>query len=393
MDHPEKFRFLFVSAMFSGNATYFENLRQAISPRNDVTATWLPIELEPREFFARIPPLSLNNTLKNGMVTRSRLRSLEKSGITFDAAFINHVTPARFLSGFMKRVPTIISLDATPTLLDSFSKWYEMPAPSSPDSLVERVKHRLTRNVYMNATSLIVWSSQVKRSLVTDYGINEEKVVVLPPGINLQLWGQPSSKGKRDRARSRQVNVLFVGAHFLRKGGDLLLRVSRRDEFKSCQFHFVTTTFEGTRETNTFVHSNVHANTETLRSLYRNADIFVFPSRADFSPLAVCEAMASGLPVLSTDVGGLGELTENGRSGFIVPVDDEEGLANQLRLLVEEPDTRIQMGRAARKRAEELFDLEKNASTIVDMLKRVSRAESSRVRVSTREHSGTERIR
>jgi len=390
MHQPKKFRFLFASAMFSGNAIYFENLRQAISLRNDVTATWLPIELKPREFFARIPPISLNDTLKNGVVMRSRLRALEESGTTFDAAFINHVTPAHFLSEFMRRTPTIISLDATPTLLERFSTWYEVPAPSSPRGLVERVKHRLTKNVYTNAASLIVWSSHVKRSLVTDYGINEEKVVVLPPGINLQLWGQPPSRESCDRTRSRRANILFVGADFLRKGGDLLLRVSQRDEFKSCQFHFVTTTFEGKQDTNTFVHSNVNANTETLRALYREADIFVFPSRADFSPLAVCEAMASGLPVLSTDVGGLGEITEDGRSGFIVPVDDEESLANRLRQLVEDPDLRIHMGRAARKRAEELFNLEKNASTIVELLKRVSRVESSQTSVGCTEQSGKE---
>jgi glycosyltransferase involved in cell wall biosynthesis len=337
-----------------------------------VDATWLPIELKPRELIARIPPFSMNDSLKNGAITRSRLSLLERSGKKFDAAFINHVTPASLLSGFMKRVPTIISLDATPVLLDRYGSWYETGGTSSRTGLVERAKHKFTKNIYGSAALLVAWSSLVKSSLMADYGVAGEKITVVPPGIDLRTWGNASPGGARKGNSSQRLRILFVGGHFMRKGGDILLRVARRKEFTSCEFHIVTRSFEGTPSDNVIVHSTVCANSETLRGLYQDADVFMLPTRADFSPLAVCEAMASGLPALVTDTGGLSEFVEDGRCGFVVPVDDEEALAGRLRDLVTRSDVRERMGTAARTRAGQLFDLEKNTSTLVDLLKGVS---------------------
>jgi glycosyltransferase involved in cell wall biosynthesis len=337
-----------------------------------VNATWLPIELKPREIIARIPPFSLNASLKNGAIARARLSLLEKSGKTFDAAFINHVTPASLLTGFMKRVPTILSLDATPILMDRYSRWYGVGASSSPGNFIERAKHRFTQNIYGSAAMIVAWSSLVKSSLIGDYGVREERIRVIPPGIDLRAWGAPRTKAAQNTDGARQVKILFVGGHFLRKGGDVLLRVAAREEFASCEFHIVTRTFEGTPSGNVVVHSSVCANSETLRDLYREADIFILPTRADFSPLAVCEAMASGIPSIVTDTGGLSEFVEDGRSGFVVPVDAEEAVAGRLRDLVTNSGLRERMGTASRIRAGEMFDLGKNASSIIDLLKAAS---------------------
>jgi glycosyltransferase involved in cell wall biosynthesis len=372
MSQYREFNFLFASAMFTGNEVYFQNIRDAVTGRDDVNATWLPIELDPRELIARIPPFSLNYSLKNGAIARSRLSLLEKSGKTFDAAFINHVTPASFLSGFMKRVPTILSLDATPVLLDRYSTWYELGVPSPRSNFVERAKHRFTQNIYGCAAIIVAWSSLVKSSLMADYGIPEEKIKVVPPGIDLRIWGNPPLNGAQSRNGSRRVRILFVGGHFLRKGGDILLGLARRDEFASCEFHVVTRSFQGVPPGNVVVHSTVCANSETLRALYQDADIFCLPTRADFSPLAVCEAMASGLPAVVTDAGGLSEFVEDGRCGFVVPVDDVEAIARRLGDLVTNSELRGRMGTASRARAGEMFDLEKNASTLVELLKGVS---------------------
>jgi glycosyltransferase involved in cell wall biosynthesis len=358
--------------MFTGNEVYFQNIRDAIAGRDDVNATWLPIELEPRELIARIPPFSMNYSLKNGAITRSRLSLLEKSGKKFDAAFINHVTPASLLSGFMKRVPTILSLDATPVLLDRYGTWYETGASSSRSSFVERAKHRFTQKIYGCAALIVAWSSLVKSSLTADYGVPEEKIAVVPPGIDLRRWGKASPNGTRNRNGSRRVRILFVGGHFMRKGGDVLLRVARRKEFASCEFHIVTRSFEGTPSDNVIVHSTVCANSDELRGLYQDADVFMLPTRADFSPLAVCEAMASALPTLVTDTGGLSEFVEDGRCGFVVPVDDEEAMAGRLRDLVSDSGLRGRMGAASGARAGELFDIEKNTSTLLGLLKGVS---------------------
>lgn len=87
------------------------------------------------------------------------------------------------------------------------------------------------------------------------------------------------------------------------------------------------------------------------------SDIFVLPSRWEGNPLSVQEAMASGLPVVATTVGGVPELVENGVSGLLVPSEDEAALANALQTLIDHPHLRQQMGEAALIRARQRFDI------------------------------------
>ena len=371
MEYSQKYRFLFASALFTGNEAFFQNLRDGMCERGDVEVSLLPIELEPKELLARIPLMSRNFSVKNAMVTRSRIRSLERSGKVFDAAFINHITPAYLLGSFMERVPTIITLDVTPPLLDAYSSWYETSPPLSPRNPIERLKHTLARGVYRQAELLMPWSSWAKESLIKDYGISEEKIVVLPPGINLKVWN--GQEGRRSISNGHgPLKVLFVGGAFLRKGGDLLLKVAQRPEFQDWQFHFVTKTYQGPQPKNVFLYPNISPNTDSLRMLYQEADIFAMPTRADFSPLAVCEAMAMGLPVISTEVGALREAIEDGETGLVVPLNDEAAVADRLKRLGDDPDLRRRIGMNARMKVEDKFNLEKNVDIIFDYLKRAA---------------------
>jgi glycosyltransferase involved in cell wall biosynthesis len=84
---------------------------------------------------------------------------------------------------------------------------------------------------------------------------------------------------------------------------------------------------------------------------YAAADVFVAPSTADNLPNTVIEAMAAGLPAVAFDVGGLPELIEDGRSGHLVPLGDQEALAGALARLIAEPERRHRFGQAARAKA------------------------------------------
>jgi glycosyltransferase involved in cell wall biosynthesis len=94
-----------------------------------------------------------------------------------------------------------------------------------------------------------------------------------------------------------------------------------------------------------------------IPDLLRAADVFVFPSRWEGNPLSVMEAMAAGLPVVATAVGGVPELVEDGASGILVPNEDLHGLVAAMQRMAQNPDLRAQMGRAARCRAVERFDI------------------------------------
>ncbi|MCS7208501.1 MAG: glycosyltransferase [Fimbriimonadales bacterium] len=92
-------------------------------------------------------------------------------------------------------------------------------------------------------------------------------------------------------------------------------------------------------------------------ALLSAADIFTLPSRYEGNPLSVMEAMAAGLPVVATAVGGVPELVEEGVSGFLTPNEDVEALTAALQRLVDNVELRRQMGEAALKRVREKFDI------------------------------------
>ncbi len=92
--------------------------------------------------------------------------------------------------------------------------------------------------------------------------------------------------------------------------------------------------------------------------LLRAADVFLLSSINEGIPLTVIEAMAAGLPVVSTAAGGVGEVVLDGKTGLLAPVGDAEGLARHLLHLSENAAERKRLGDAGRERAFALYDEE-----------------------------------
>lgn len=86
-------------------------------------------------------------------------------------------------------------------------------------------------------------------------------------------------------------------------------------------------------------------------------DVFVMSSDYEGNPLSVLEAMASGLPIISTAVGGVPNLFEAGKEGFLVPAGDEHGLAKSMNSLLKYEPARQSMGAAAKSRAKKNYDV------------------------------------
>jgi len=90
------------------------------------------------------------------------------------------------------------------------------------------------------------------------------------------------------------------------------------------------------------------------------ADVGVLSSLSEGLPNAILEYMAMGLPIVATDVGGVGELMgKDAECGFLVPPRQPTTLAERLLLLIRSPELRTCMGRCARLRAERLFDAQR----------------------------------
>lgn len=111
-----------------------------------------------------------------------------------------------------------------------------------------------------------------------------------------------------------------------------------------------------------------------VRAALQSADAFLHPSLTEGLPNAVLEAMACGLPVVATDVGGTREAVREGVDGFLVPPRDPAAAAAAIRALWEDPALRVRMGAAARARVDADFTLVRQTDEWVELYEQVARA-------------------
>ena len=97
---------------------------------------------------------------------------------------------------------------------------------------------------------------------------------------------------------------------------------------------------------------------EVVGELLRGLDMFILPSLGEGIANTILEAMACGLAVVATDVGGNPELIQHGCNGLLVPAADPQALADAIVKLADDADLRRAMGQAGRQMAEQRFSLE-----------------------------------
>ncbi|MFM7321710.1 MAG: glycosyltransferase family 4 protein [Armatimonadota bacterium] len=344
-----------------GHVTHAANLKAVLAQRPHLVPRYVDLPYADMSApWARLPGVRSNWSLRASLGAYLGLRrdAPHCGGLLF------HTQVTSLLSaGLMERTPSVVSLDATPLQYDALGAFYGHAAGSGK---VEALKKRLNLRAFGAARALVTWSEWAKRSLVEDYGVDAGKVEVIPPGIDIAAWNFG------ERPVKDTVEFLFVGGDFPRKGGDTLLEAWRRLEpgiRSRCRLHIVTKT-EGVGEgvDGVEVHTGVSPNSERLLALYRRADAFVFPTRGDCLPLAVLEALASGLPVITTAVAALPEAVVDNVSGRIVPVDDAGALAAAMGELAGDAGLRRRLGAAAREEASLRFDARTNYGRLVDVV-------------------------
>lgn len=104
---------------------------------------------------------------------------------------------------------------------------------------------------------------------------------------------------------------------------------------------------------------------------FAHSTIFAFPSKSEGQPLAVIEAMALGLPVVSTKILSIEEFIKYGINGILVPVDDADKMADAIISMIDNPNLRRQIGYMAAKSAKELFLTEESTKKYYNMIKEI----------------------
>jgi glycosyltransferase involved in cell wall biosynthesis len=365
----EGWRIGLVGAMVAGAETLYHNVRRA-ADRAGVRGLEVPVHTYRVDAIERaLPffPASVRGTLRSVLATRPLLpeRHLDAVWTQIDLALL----PWLLTAGALRRVPVVYSADSTPRQLRSFGELYGWWGGRAPAKAWMR--DRLHAAFLHRVALALPWTQWAARSLREDYGMDPDRIRVLPPSVDTAFWSPgAATSGPMPRA-------IFVGGDFERKGGDLLLEVFRESFRARVELDLVTrsgvTPGPGVR-----VHTDIRANDPRLLQLYRQADLLVIPTRADCFSMAGLEALSCGLPVITCPVGGVAELMEPGRQGLFVPVDDRRALTLAVDALLSDPQRRAAMGAEGRRLALTRYDADRNTATLLHLIEEVVHARASR---------------
>ena len=351
---------------FAGHQTRWKALTASIAEESSVRASVHPISgWVDGGAIERLPlPRSVRGRLRSTL--EARYFATTRADVIWTSA-AQAIQPWLFRQLGPFRRPLILDLDWTLAQQEAMAPVYFNRSPR--DGIAYR-QARLRERAVWKATSLFTpWSNWAADSLRVQ-GVDPAKIRVIPPGLDLSLWSMPA----RSAGTEAPLRLLFVGNDFRRKGGDLVLDVvHRRSDFE-------LDVVSGDPSLQPSDRVRIHRatpNSPELRDLYARADLFVMPSRAECFGIAYLEALASGLPVVAGNSGGVRDIVAHGEWGWVVDA-DPHSLANVLDAALYSRATLADRGRAGRAHVEREFDGAKNVKCLVDEM--IALVEKERLR-------------
>ena len=201
------------------------------------------------------------------------------------------------------------------------------------------------------AADAVFLSSEYAKESLVDIGVLPEKIYHIPYAADLERF-HPAPDNKRNLGK--EVNFLFVGIIGQRKGIKYLLEAFKKLKLKNAKLNLTGVIIGSGNGLKPYADIFTHTPSvpyQEIHQHFQQADVFVFPSLHESGVLAIHEALASGLPVITTP--NAGSVVRDGKEGFIVPIRSVEALAEKIELLYENTELRQQMSKNARARAEE----------------------------------------
>ena len=211
----------------------------------------------------------------------------------------------------------------------------------------------------------VLVGSQFARSTYLEHGVPGEKITVVPFGVDQELF-----KIIREPEPQQSIfRIMYAGRFVFQKGIDTLIRAFAGFGCKDAEMVMAGSMTKYGQEiigATKGICLTGQLSQLQLAELFRQSHVFVFPTRYEGMGLTVLQAMACGLPVITTDRGP-GSVVRDGVDGFIVPVDSPDAIIEKLKYFYQHPAERIRMGENACRRAR-LFSWDNYASAAIDAI-------------------------
>ncbi len=249
------------------------------------------------------------------------------------------------------------------------------------DILVEAERNmamRMITRYTLRRSSLLFCDCQVVLEKATRIGFPRDNIVTFPWGVNLDDFKPGGDGGLRSRmgwARDGEFVLLSLRSWEPIYGVDVAVRgfILAANKLPNLRLILLGEGSQGGMIKDMIKHAGllgrVHFGGQVaygeLANYYRAADLYLSASHSDGSSVSLMEALASGTPVLVSDIPGNLEWVQNGREGWLFPDGDEDKLAERIQWAENHPQDLAGMSKAARLRAEERADWSKNFERMI----------------------------
>ncbi len=273
-----------------------------------------------------------------------------------DVAHVHSHSIALAMGSAMKALPVVLSLDAT------VRGWWAMPAWQLSEryaSITITPSSALERRALRRSALVLAWTRWARASVESE--APGTRVVEHHPGLDLARY-RPAAHRERERPR-----VLFVGGRFSEKGGEDLLAALAEDLGDGVDLDVVTPAAVAQRP-GVRVHRLAPTDPQLL-DLLQQADLLCLPTYGDACPWVLLEAMACGTPVVSTRVGGIPDMLDDGRVGVLIDYGDARALRETLSSLLGDEQQLRRLGGEARAWCEQRYDARRQFARLAEHLR------------------------
>ena len=248
---------------------------------------------------------------------------------------------------------------------------------------IQRARKTLYGKMFLfmakKTSRIITLSSTIERELIEEK-IDPSKIKLVHNGVDLVRFKEIEGKSqlRKKLGIPDKKSIIYTGRLVYQKGIDVLIRsFSKLNGEADCQLIIIGDGPERENIVRLIDHHQLSKSiilideVDAVASYLNAADVFVLPSRFEGLSNSLLEAMACGLPVISTRVGGSVDTIENGIDGLLVDVDNEEQLSQAISKVLNNFSLAASLGENARKTIEASYDLNKVADKYLELYKKL----------------------
>jgi glycosyltransferase involved in cell wall biosynthesis len=224
-------------------------------------------------------------------------------------------------------------------------------------------RYFISRLILKNAAHIYICLTNIMKKELMDIGIPENKVRVLPNGIDTNIFHPQGEK--------EENQILFVGRVCREKGIDTLIKaltylktptnltIIGPKDWNPRHFSEILELIK--KENEKGIHKIVYLGAKTREEIikyYQKASMLVLPSQREGFPMVILEALACETPVITTNVNGIPEILQNNECGIIIPPNNPQKLAEAIQFLLDNKETRTKFGWKGREMVEKCFSMD-----------------------------------